>query len=184
MNSAVDNADPAPRAAKKTSYLQLFDDPDQERVRADLSEFFGPRAEIYLAVYDKMREGPAAKRMVTRSWSWPVFFGAFTWFFYRKMYAYGALLIIAPLILGYLFGGTSSAIGILLAMWAKGWYVNSALSRISKADKLGLTGTERAEYLQRAGGVSLTAGIFAGLIYALVVAAAIFAAVNRHTAGH
>jgi hypothetical protein len=184
MNSAVDNADPEPRAAKKTSYLQLFDDPDQERVRADLSEFFGPRAEIYLAVYDKMREAPAAKRMVTRSWSWPVLLGAFTWFFYRKMYAYGASLIIAPIILGYLFGGTSTVIGILFAMWAKCWYVNYALSRVSKADKLGLMGTERTEYLQRAGGVSLTAGIFAGVIYALAIAAAIYAAVNQHTAGH
>ncbi len=184
MNSAVDNADPTPRAGKKASYLALVDDPDQERVRADLSEFFGPHAEAYLAVYDKMREAPAARRTMIRSWSWPVFLGAFTWFFYRKMYAYGAIFIIAPIILGYLLGGTSSAIGILFAMWAKGWYVNSALSRISKADKLGLTDTERAEYLQRAGGVSLTAGIFAGLIYALVLAAVIFAAVNRHTAGH
>jgi hypothetical protein len=184
MSSAVDNAEPRPRTGKKASYLDLFDDPDQERVRADLSEFFGPRAEVYLAVYDKMREAPVAKRAVIRSWSWPVFLGAFTWFFYRKMYAYGALLIIAPVILGYLFGGTSAVIGILFAMWAKCWYVNSGLSRISKADKLGLTGTERADYLQNAGGVSLTAGIFAGLIYALALAAAIFAAVNRHPVGH
>ena len=167
MSSAVDNADPKPRTGKKASYLDLVDDPDQERVRADLSEFFGPRAEIYLAMYDKVREAPAAKRTVIRSWSWPVFFGAFTWFFYRKMYAYGALLVIAPVILGYLFGGTQCRdrnsvrdVGEVLVRQLRP-------EPISKADKLGLTGTERAEYLQKAGGVSLTAGIFAGLIYAV-----------------
>jgi hypothetical protein len=184
MSVFADGAEPKPRV-KQASYLALLDDADQDRLRDDLTTFFGPRAEAYLAIYEKMRAAPPAKRVMTRSWSWPVLFGSFTWFFYRKMYGYGALLTLGPIIASYLFGGTGGGVlAILIVTWAKGWYVSYALNRVVKADKLGLIGTERSEYLQKAGGVSLTAGIFAGFIYACCVAAAIFAAFHRHKAGH
>jgi hypothetical protein len=173
----------APRA-RKPSYLDLMDEVDQRRVRADLATFFGPRADVFLDTYEKMRSATGTRRTLPKTWSWPVFLGSFTWFFYRKMYAYGALIIILPLVLGYLIGSAGSALPILFAMCAKGWYVNSALSRITKADKLGLIGMERTDYLQQAGGVSLPAGIFAGLIYATLLALVIFAATIKHKAGH
>ena len=100
------------------------------------------------------------------------------------MYAYGALLIIAPMIVGYLLGSAGGALSIVFAIWAKGFYVNYALNRILKADELGLTGAERTDYLQRAGGVSLPAGIFAGLIYVSLLALTILGATMKHTAGH
>ena len=80
-------------------------------VRADLATFFGPNAEPYLNVYERMRVAPNG----TRSWSWPVFFGSFTWFFYRKMYGIGAIIIFLPLLATYLFGSASSAMGIIFA---------------------------------------------------------------------
>ena len=118
------------------------------------------------------------------TWNWPAFLGSFTWFFYRKMYLYGAMIIILPIILGYLFGSAGSALPILFAIWAKAWYVTCALNRIVKADKLGLTGGERTDYLQRAGGVSLPAGIFAGLLYAALLALVILGATMGPKAGH
>ena len=42
------------------------------------------------------------------SWSWPAFLGGFVWFFYRKMYLIGALLFLAPIVVGLLLGGASS----------------------------------------------------------------------------
>jgi hypothetical protein len=184
MSVFADDAEPKPRA-KQAAYLYLLDDADQDRVRNDMTIFFGPRAGAYLAVYDKMRAAPPIRRTMIRMWSWPVLFGSFTWFFYRKMYGYGASLAIAPVIASYLFGNAGGGvITILVATWAKGWYVHYAMNRVVKADKLGLTGTERSEYLQKAGGVSLTAGIFAGFIYACALAAAIFTALHRHKAGH
>lgn len=179
----TDIAEPKPRA-KKAAYLELLDDVDQQRVRADLTTFFGPRAEVFLDSYEKMRSGTGARRTAPKSWSWPVFLGSFTWFFYRKMYAYGAMIIILPIILGYLFGSAGSALPILFAIWAKGWYVTYALNRIVKADRLGLTGAERSDYLQRAGGVSLPAGIFAGLLYVALLALVILAAIMGPKAGH
>jgi hypothetical protein len=170
--------------AKKAAYLELLDDADQQRVRADLTTFFGPRAEVFLDMYEKMQSGTGRRRTAPISWSWPVFLGSFTWFFYRKMYAYGAIIIILPIILGYLLGSTGSALPIVFAMWAKAWYVTHALNRIVKADKLGLMGAERSDYLQRAGGVSLPAGIFAGLLFAAVLALVILGATMDPKAGH
>jgi hypothetical protein len=183
MTDIADNTEPKPRA-KKAAYLELLDDVDQQRVRADLTTFFGPRTEVFLDTYEKMRLGTGTRRTAPKSWSWPVFLGSFTWFFYRKMYAYGAMIIILPIILGYLFGSAGSALPILFALWAKGWYVTYALNRIVKADKLGLTNTERTDYLQRAGGVSLPAGIFAGLLYAALLALIILGATMSPKAGH
>jgi len=183
MSVIADTTAPKPRA-KKAAYLDLMDEVDQTRVQADLATFFGPRAEVFLDTYEKMRSATGTQRKQPRTWSWPVFLGSFTWFFYRKMYAYGAMMIILPIVLGYLFGSAGGALPILFAMWAKGWYVSTALNRIVKADTLGLTGAERTDYLQRAGGVSLPAGIFAGLIYAALLALMILGATMNHKAGH
>ena len=149
-------------------------------VRADLATFFGPNAEPYLNVYERMRVAPNG----TRSWSWPVFFGSFTWFFYRKMYGIGAIIIFLPLLATYLFGSASSAMGIIFAMSAKTWYVKYALGRIAKADTLGLAGAERTEYLQRAGGVSCAAGIFGGVVYGFFLVFIIAGVLVRHKARH
>jgi hypothetical protein len=65
-------------------------------------------------------------------------------------------------------------------MWANGPYIQYALGRILKANKLVLLGRERSDYLERAGGVSLTAGVFAGLIWVSMVGLALYAAFARH----
>jgi hypothetical protein len=182
MSTITDSVGPR-RTNRKSAYQALFDAPDQWRVRADLETFFGPNAETYLKVYEKMRAKDPTRRTV-RTWSWPVFLGGFTWFFYRKMYIYAAIVIFLPLIFSYLFGRIGGSSFILFATEAKSWYVNHALSRITKADELGLIERERADYLQRAGGVSLPAGIFAGVIYGFLIALVIFAIGMRHKTGH
>jgi hypothetical protein len=131
-----------------------------------------------------MRSATGTRRATPRAWSWPVFFGSFTWFFYRKMYLYGAMLIFLPIIFAYLFGSAGGSVPIIFAVWAKGWYVRAGLERIIKADRLGLTDAERSDYLQRAGGVSVPAGIFAGFVYACLLALVIFAFIARRNIGH
>ncbi len=184
MSVVADNTAARPRREKKPGYRDLFDAPDQWRIRGDLRTFFGPNSDTFLASYEQMRAGTSAQRSTPRGWSWPVFLGSFTWFFYRKMYAVGAMLIFLPMFFSYLFGSAGGATWILFAMWAKGWYVSTALDRVFKADQLGLTGDERFDYLRRAGGVSLPAGIFAGFIYACLLAIVILAATGRGHGGH
>jgi len=182
MSTIVDGIRPR-QNNKRTPQQLLFEAPDQWRVRADLETFFGPGAETYLNAYDKMRAKASGKRAAVRTWSWPVFIGGFTWFFYRKLYVYGAMVIFLPVIFSYLFGSIGGGSFIIFAGGAKTWYVNHALGRIAKADDLGVTGHERTEYLERAGGVSLPAGIFAGIIYGLLIAFVIMAIAVRHKTG-
>jgi hypothetical protein len=183
MSTVADNIQARPQR-KAPKYAALFDAYDQGQVRADLAAFFGPNADVYLATYEKMRAAQPNRRTSVRTWSWPVFLGSFTWFFYRKMHTYGAMVILLPLVLGYLFGGVGGGMFVIFAISAKNWYVVHALGRICKADELGLAGAERADYLQRAGGVSLPAGIFAGLIYGLGLLLLTLALLLHHKTGH
>ena len=156
----------------------LFDRPDQDRVRADLAEFFGQDGEAYLATYEKMRASTRRQHSVF-AWSWPAFLVSFAWFFYRKQYVLGALIVLLPLVLGYLLGGSGgSSAAIVIAVLAKPSYVRAALERIVKADALKLEGAERADYLRRAGGVSPAAGGFAAIVLAGLVVLAFLPYMN------
>ncbi len=161
------------------SLAVLFDRPDQARVRDDLAAFFGPRAETFLGVYDRMRSRAGRRRLVPMAWSWAAFWLGFTWFFYRKMYLYGAGILLLPVVLGLLLSGSGAlAITIVTATYAKAWHVQIGLRRVLEADRLMLEGEARHDYLRRAGGVSVTAGLLAGSVYAASIAAAIWLAVR------
>jgi Protein of unknown function (DUF2628) len=183
MTSALDYLGPRPRRVERgrSKRPPLFDAPDQYRVRAELATFFGPNADLYVDTYDKMRsEG----KTFTRTWCWPVFFGSFVWFFYRKMYGAAAVVIFVPMLLKYLVGGMGVGSIVFFAMSAKCWYVSAAMARIAKADRLGLKGSERMGYLQRAGGVSLTAGVLAGFVFVGALLFVASAVVARRHIGH
>jgi hypothetical protein len=162
----------------RQDYSALFQRTDQDQICGDLRTFFGPRADKYLAIYERMR---ASNKSYTRGWNWVVFFTTFPWFFYRKMYIFGSLLIFLPALADYLFGFAGSAgLAGALAVSANSQYVQSAMKRLQKADALGLIGERRQEYLRRAGGVSIVAGILTGILLALAAAALIIGAYLDH----
>lgn len=169
---------------QRPPHSPLFDDVDQDGVRADLKIFFGPNALLYLDTYEKMRTAIHANKFRPRTWCWPAFFCGFAWFFYRKMYGLGALVFFLPIFIAYLFGRGSIVASAVFASSAKTHYVNLALERIAKADQLGLWGADREDYLRRAGGVSLTGGLLAGCVYATVFVLVFAAAVARRHIGH
>jgi len=156
----------------------IFADEIQERVLSDLRQFFGPGPEPYLNIYEQMRQAKAMNK--TWGWSWPAFLLGFVWFFYRKMFLLGAVMVLAPLVFGLLFGRTGvGGVELALAALAKPIYVQRAISRIEKADALGLTGAERADYLKRAGGVSPLGGALAAVLFALFLAATIYRIITK-----
>lgn len=163
--------------------LALFDSPDQEQVIADLTTFFGPKAERFLALYEKMRQKPAKKRLSVSSWNWGVFLLSFVWFFYRKQYLFGAVVLLTPIVLGLLLGNIGSASAVVFAIYANTWYVQNGLKRIVKADSLGLTGSERADYLRRAGGTSKIGGGIAAFIYISFISLAILGVIYAQSPG-
>lgn len=150
----------------KSTIREIFERPDQGRVRADLAAFFGPHADAYLRVYDKMRE--SSKNWVV-SWSWPGFFAPIVWLFYRKLYLYGALCLFIPVAIALFFDlSAGSAIAVVIAVSAKTWYVSAGLGRLAEADQLELHGEERSDFLRRTGGVSPTAGWLLGLLHVAI----------------
>lgn len=177
--SYASSDDPANVASLKRKWKRfgfrpstLLQRADQESIREDLREFFGPRAEKYLAIYDKAR---AANKFHAISWNWAVFFATYTWFFYRKMFLFGACFIAIQFALSFLFGIYGMvAYAAALALGAKGQYVHWAMIKLDEADARGLVGKERQDYLGRAGGVSVAAGVLAGLLVATHYALAIY----------
>ncbi len=149
-------------------------------VRSDLVRFFGPRHLAFLRFYERTLQVPSKRRLLVRSWSWPAFFLGFAWFFYRKMYVAGAAWFFVPVILSVLGGRGTIALWALMAMQAKSLYLSTALKRIGRADELGLSGAERAAYLQRAGGISIAGGFLAGTLLLMLIGLATIGQLRLH----
>jgi hypothetical protein len=182
--TSVPAADYSPGSKKRRyDYRALFQRADQDQVRQDLGVFFGPRADKYLAVYEQMRS--RNKTHAPFSFNSPVFFTGFPWFFYRRMYLVGSLVIFLPLLAAYLFGFAGNVgFGAGLAVLANGQYVLCGMRRLLKADALGLAGEERQEYLRRAGGVSVVAGVLASILFVAAVALAVLGAIENRKSPH
>jgi len=161
----------------RTELTAVFDHPDQAQIRADLTAYFGPRPERFLAVYDRMRQAGAERWVRPLSWNAAVFFFSFVWFFYRKRYSLGVVtLLLSILMVGFGLSYAQQArvgfdglvLGMVLSFFADTWYVRSAVRRIFEADDLELVGEQRQNYLRLAGGVSKTAGSLAVIGFVIV----------------
>jgi hypothetical protein len=163
------------------SIVAVLDRPDQGRVHADLAAFFGSRAEAYLKTYEKMRAATGWRRLQSIGWCWPAFFSGFAWFFYRKMYVLGTIVVVVPVVLGLVINTGTGIVAVVIAMYGKGYYVQSALRHVLKADEIGLVGQERSDYLRGAGGVSIAAGVIGGFIYASALAVTLVGTLGEYT---
>lgn len=144
---------------------------------ATMGAFIGPGAASYLKHYAKnwISSGrpfagtPAHHRRFRLSWHWPAFLLTVPWMFYRKMYTGAIILVALPVLLdhllpGSLFLGSGLLVAATVACCGKSWYLEHATNRFAKAKRDFGDKAERTVYLQRAGGVSLSAGIFGVLI--------------------
>ncbi len=161
------------------SIAEFLHDPDQIHRREDLLAFFGPHADIYLLVYDRLHAGanraPGQKfqfNFFGGGLSGPAFFVGPVWFFYRKMWLYGGILTGLMVLLAALpavlsVGRLSLPISIGIAVAAKQIYVSHAISTIQKLRAA--NPYLDPQTLAHAGGVSRTAAWISGVIYALLV---------------
>jgi hypothetical protein len=150
---------------------------DRARQLDVMADFIGPRAERYLKHYEKIRDrgdvlpndATGSQRRFRLSWHWPAFVLTVPWMFYRKMYTGGIILVALPVLLdhllpGSLFLGSGVLVAIIVGLCGKSWYLEHAINRFAKAERDFSDIAERCVYLERAGGVSLSAGIFGALI--------------------
>lgn len=144
-----------------------------ERSREDLLRLFaGPNPDKFLADY-RARNGGERKRFNV---VWPAFFFGFVWFFHRKMFGIGVLMLLIPLALALLFPTLadkgSIGLGVALAFMGPPAYVWFAQRKITAIEASGLPVEERDRLIREAGGVSWIGSSVGGLLlFALLVVA-------------
>jgi hypothetical protein len=174
---------------KKAAYLAFLNDPDQPARQAELRTFFGPRADHFLKSYQQIRSAVVPNETGKKPSAFaglpfeaaPFFVGA-CWFFYRKMWLYGTLLVVVSIGVGLL---PIPRIGLPFAIaiaFASGrlyvWHAIITIQSFRQPD-----GTISEESLRTAGGVSILAGTISGIIYFLLIALALFAIIVAARAG-
>ena len=93
----------------ENAYLAFLRDPDQSARRAELETFIGPNAAPFMKVYDRLQQdavasvgGRARFRFAGGGFCVPAFFVGPVWFFYRKMWVIGAVIVGLLAVLAFL----------------------------------------------------------------------------------
>jgi hypothetical protein len=140
----------------------------------EVALFAGPNADRFRPAWEKGRdrllEGRAAFAL---GFCWPALLFSFAWFFYRKMWLFGAMVLVLPVALSFILesrAGGSIGMTVAMAMLGKGLYAQHAVGRIGEIRERG--GDDSA--IARAGGVSIVGGAVGGAILALAAGLAFY----------
>lgn len=153
--------------------------------------FFGPKADLYLATLEKLREKNAALTAPVRGWCWPAFFVPLPWLLYRKMWGAAAAIVLLPILIYYFvpavggLGGFGSS--IVIAMLAKSFYVQSAAGKIRRITSENADPAVVRDKVGRAGGVSVAGAVIGGtilfIVFGIIFTAAFVATVEARRRG-
>ena len=148
-------------------------DPDADARRHELAMFFTPNPAPFLKTFELMRERALARQAGQRprlrfaSLCWPAFLFGPVWFFYRKLWAWGAGIVALIIVLNVIPGTFGMRLGLplSLALGAAGRIiaVHAAIGRLQAGPRGGLPSGDAA--IAQAGGVSRLAGWIAGTIW-------------------
>ena len=100
----------------------------------EVATYIGPNADKFRPIWEKQRKLILAdKNRLVRSFCWPAFWMSFVWFFYRKQWLIGTLLILAPIVLFYIGGpGSPIGIGIVVGCIANSTYLQDVMPKIAR----------------------------------------------------
>lgn len=130
--------------------------------------FIGPNPDKFIKA-----AGVGAGGKQSTTFNWPAFFIGPIWLFYRKLYLWGACLLLVPVVLVVIFpqlSKVSFGYGVLLGLLGHKIYMNHATSKIGKIKKLDLSDDEFKDRLKKAGGTSPAGAVFGVVItVALIV---------------
>jgi hypothetical protein len=130
--------------------------------------FIGRNAEKFMGLY---RSQVMGKHQTSLNWA-ALFFPT-TWFLYRKMWLWGAGIIILPIVFLTLFPDLArfgnSGLAIACGVSANTLYVQTARNRIAAIERRDLAEAERDMLIAKAGGTSV-----GGLIFGILLTAALF----------
>ncbi|HEX7854008.1 MAG TPA: DUF2628 domain-containing protein [Sphingobium sp.] len=149
----------------------------------DMETFIGPHAGHFEKTWIKLRQGVAIKGYANAfGFCWPALLFGFAWFFARKQWAVGALIVILPILFAILFqglpGGAMTGISIAMASFAKSLYLQTSVPKVARIIEDSVSGSERDARLRAAGGISVPGAIGGGILLALMLASAVYAVMH------
>ncbi len=89
---------------------------------------------------------------------------AIPWFFYRKMFLVGTAVLFGTIVVASEWPLAMALLAPFHGLTTRPAYRRFIRSRVAKADARSLTGSQRLDYLARAGGTSVAAACFATAI--------------------
>ncbi|HEX8645151.1 MAG TPA: DUF2628 domain-containing protein [Allosphingosinicella sp.] len=131
----------------------------------EIAAFIGPNADRFHSAWEATRAKFAGGRGgIAFGFCLPALLLGFAWFLYRRMWMFGAMLLVLPIALSYLLDSPGGSIGLSIAMslFGKSLYVQHAVAKIGALRDRGAGDDEIAA----AGGTSLAGGLAGGLILA------------------
>jgi Protein of unknown function (DUF2628) len=150
----------------------------------DIATYIGPNAERFRTAWEKQRAAILKKgHGITWGFCWPVFFLSYVWFFYRKQWLIGAMLIVVPIVIAFLFPTAEGGFGglaIVIAMMAKSLYLQDVVPKVAKIRAAETGGVAREAVLAVSGGTSKLSGIISGVFFAISIVAVILPLMNKH----
>jgi Protein of unknown function (DUF2628) len=157
-------------AERKERVQQIWNDTPWD----DIATFIGPNAGRFERVWEKQKAMIAEKGSgIAWGFCWPAFFLSFVWFLARKQWVIGAVLIIIPVILGYLFpsstGGGALGIALVIAAMAKSMYLQASMEKIAKIREANPVGEARNAALKAAGGINWPIAAISGAVLAFAI---------------
>jgi hypothetical protein len=170
------------------AFNAFLNDPDPAARREEFLAFVGPRPEGFLHLYDYLvrnRETDSGNRLGSgltyNGFSAPAFFLGPVYFFYRKMWLWGAGYVVGLLALAA-YPMTSRAdigLGVAMALFTRWAYVSHAIRKIT-ALRAQPTDDRQAflNTLAQTGGVSWAAGWISGILFAVAIALAVVQALT------
>lgn len=130
--------------------------------------FIGPNADTFIDVYRALVEGRSKTSL-----NWAAVFVPTIWFFYRKMWLWGAGITVVPAIFFTFFPDMSrfAAIGLAVAcgITANSLYVDMARKHVAAIKRRAQPEEARNAQIAKAGGISV-----AGLLLGLLLTTALF----------
>ena len=162
-----------------SAYYAFLADPNQDARRAELRDFFGPNADVFLRAYDKLREdtpqvsgGRPKFRLFGGGFEVAAFFLGPVWFFYRKMWMIAWIIVGLMVVLAFIpVRSVGLVFGLILAGMAHRTYVQHAVTKLAKLHASQALVTPAI--VQAEGGVSRPAGTISGIIFGLIYIVAI-----------
>lgn len=159
---------PAWTTPREKIIAESTDTPEVEMLR----HFMGENAEKFL----RLRKDYGPRTLI--SFNIAAFFAPLAWFFYRKMYIWGALLLLVPIVLVMVFPALeqipSAGFAGAIAVAANSAYLGFATGRVKKlrarAENEGLSDDEFIELLESKGGVSVAGAVFGAMITLSLIA--------------